>query len=339
MNTTGCNGIEIGIQNDEFTISIILFLLLYADDTIILSDNAKEFQNILKAFNEYCKKWKLKINISKTKIIIFGSIGNQHFTFKFDDEEIETVKEFKYLGVLFTKNGRFVQHIKNVSKLANKSMHLLRKRIVNLHLPVDCQMKLFDQTIVPILLYGSEITGFEILQPLEKIHLDFLRVILKMKSNTPLVMVYGEFGRFPLSIQVKVRMVKFWAKILTGKNSKISFKMYLLLLYLHRNNIHSCKWILCIEKILQDVGLNYIWLSNVVNDVNWLCKEVQERLQMQYVRVWHTTVFESSKCSNYRIFKTEFKTEFHLTELQPNFYIPIARFRTANHRLPIERGR
>ena len=94
---------------------------------------------------------------------------------------------------------------------------------------------------MPILLYGSEITGFEILQPLEKIHLDFLRVILKMKSNTPLVMVYGEFGRFPLSIQVKVRMVKLWAKILTGKNSKISFKMYLLLLYLHRNNIHSCK--------------------------------------------------------------------------------------------------
>ena len=63
-------------------------------------------------------------------------------------------------------------------------------------------------------------------------------------------MVYGEFGRFPLSIQVKVRMLKFWAKILTGKNSKISFKMYLLLLYLHRNNIHSCKWILCIEKML-----------------------------------------------------------------------------------------
>ena len=168
MNTTGCKGIEIDIQNDEFTIFIILFLLLYADDTIILSDNAKEFQNILKAFNEYCKKWKLKINISKTKIIIFGSIGNQHFSFKFDDEEIEIAKEFKYLGVLFTKNGRFVQHIKNVSKLANKSMHLLRKRIVNLHLPVDCQMKLFDQTIVPILLYGSEVTGFEILQPLEK---------------------------------------------------------------------------------------------------------------------------------------------------------------------------
>ena len=57
-----------------------------------------------------------------------------------------------------------------------------------------------------------------------KIHLDFLRSILKMKSSTPLAMVYVEFGRFPLAIQIKTRMIKFWTKILTGKNSKISFK-------------------------------------------------------------------------------------------------------------------
>ena len=69
-----------------------------------------------------------------------------------------------------------------------------------------------------------------------------------MKSSTPLAMVYGEFGRFPLAIQIKIRMIKFWTKILTGKNNKISFKLYLLLLYLHKNNIYACKWILFIEK-------------------------------------------------------------------------------------------
>ena len=340
MNTSGCKGIEIGVQNDEFTIFLILFVILYADDTIIVSDNAKEFQDILNTFNEYCKQWKLKINISKTKIIIFGDYIRLHtnFSFHLAGDVIEIVKDFKYLGVLFTRNGRFVQHIKNVSTLASKAMHLLRKRIVNLHLPVDCQIKLFDQTIVPILLYGSEVYGFEKLQPIEKIHLDFLRSILKMKSSTPLAMVYGEFGRFPLAIQIKTRMIKFWTKILTGKNSKISFKLYLLLLYLHKNNIYSCKWILFIEKILQDVGLNYIWLNNAVTDADWLCMEVQKRLQMQYIQEWNAVVQNTSKCINYRIFKTEFKMEFYINELQPKFYIPIARYRTANNRLPIERG-
>ena len=36
--------------------------------------------------------------------------------------------------------------------------------------------------------------------------------------------------------------------------------------------------------------------------------------------------------------KVEFKIEFYINELQPKFYIPIARYRTANNRLPIERG-
>ena len=117
---------------------------------------------ILNTFNEYCKQWKLKIDIhvSKTKIIIFGDYIRLYTNLSFHFV-IEIVKDFKYLSVLFTRNGRFVQHIKNVPTLASKAMHLLRKRIVNLHLPVHCQIKLFDQTIEPVLLYGSEVYGFE----------------------------------------------------------------------------------------------------------------------------------------------------------------------------------
>ena len=48
-------------------------------------------------------------------------------------------------------------------------MYLLRRRIVNLHLPIDCQLKLFDQIIVPILLYGCEVYGFENIYSTEKI--------------------------------------------------------------------------------------------------------------------------------------------------------------------------
>ena len=111
----------------------------------------------------------------------FHSRSN-NLLFTLNGKPIEIVKEFKYLGVLFTQNGRFVQNIKKISELACKAMYLLRKRIVNLQLPVDCQLKLFDQTIVPILLYGSEVCGFENLHVIEKIHLDFLKSILKMKK-------------------------------------------------------------------------------------------------------------------------------------------------------------
>lgn len=160
-----------------------------------------------------------------------------------------------------------------------------------------------------------------------------------MKKSTPHVMVYGEFGRFPIEISAKVRMIKYWSKLLTGKDSKISIKMYNLLLYLHKRNIFSSKWILCIESILQGVGLNYIWLDNDVPNVEWLCKEVKDRLQCQFVQNWNADVYNSPKCFNYRIFKTNFILETYILELSTKSYIALAQFRTTNNKLPIEKGR
>ena len=68
-------------------------------------------------------------------------------------------------------------------------------------------------------------------------------------------MIHGEIGRFPLELQVKTRMIHFWAKILTGKNTKISYKMYEILLYLHNKDIYPCKWILCIQKLYKALDL------------------------------------------------------------------------------------
>lgn len=128
---------------------IKLLAILYADDTILMSDDKEKFQELLDSFTRYCNLWKLKINVSKTKVMIFGgNTRSNNATFFLDDEPVEIVREFKYLGTLFTQNGRFVQYFRYLSEVACKAMFLLRKRIVNLSLPVDCQLKLFDQTIL-----------------------------------------------------------------------------------------------------------------------------------------------------------------------------------------------
>ena len=67
----------------------------------------------------------------------------------------------------------------------------------------------------------------------EKIYLDFLKSILKLKKSTPNEMIYGEFGRYPLEIMIKIRMEKYWCKLLIEKNTKISCIMYKLLYYLY----------------------------------------------------------------------------------------------------------
>lgn len=48
-----------------------MFMLLYADDIVLFSSNAEELQKGLDLMFDYCNGWKVKINVSKTKIIVF----------------------------------------------------------------------------------------------------------------------------------------------------------------------------------------------------------------------------------------------------------------------------
>ena len=43
-----------------------LYILLYADDTVIMAESHEDPQVQLNLFVEYCKKWKLKVNAEKT---------------------------------------------------------------------------------------------------------------------------------------------------------------------------------------------------------------------------------------------------------------------------------
>ena len=62
----------------------------------------------------------------------------------FDDLEIEVTKEFKYLGICFTRGGAFDKAKKHIVEQGNKAMYSLLKKIRTLNLPLDMQLELFE---------------------------------------------------------------------------------------------------------------------------------------------------------------------------------------------------
>ena len=59
----------------------------------------------------------------------------------------------------------------------------------------------------------------------------------------------------------------------------------------------------------------------------------------QNIQQWHTLLDISSKGKNYRIFKSDIRLENYLLKFPKKLYYPLIRFRTTNHKLPVELGR
>ena len=324
---------------DDLTVFLKIFVLLYADDTIIFGMDEKNFQDNLNLFFEYSEIWKLDINFSKTEVMIFGTRSDDKFEFKLGDNVLSICKEFKYLGVVFSKSRSFYKAIKNNLDQARKAMHLLYKRIRNLKLPIDLQIQLFDHTIVPILLYGSEVWGYQNTQILENLHNEFLRNILNLRKSTPIYMLHTELGRWPLQINIKKRMIGYWISIINGKQSKLSKLLYNILLNEFNAGIYEHKWIKCIKEILISVGKYNLFSSEFINNPKAVIFSIGQTLLDLYIQDWNNRISESFKGKNYSVFKNIISLEPYLIYLPRSFYLPLCKFRTGNHKLPIETGR
>ena len=112
--------------SNELQIYLKIFCLLYADDTLILAESAKDLQKALDGLHIYCNKWALNVNIDKTKVIIFskGKI-KKYKSFKFGDNTIAVVDDYVYLGTTFNYNGTFNKAKAKQALQAKKAVFIL----------------------------------------------------------------------------------------------------------------------------------------------------------------------------------------------------------------------
>ena len=86
-------GIKIGGRNNNN--------FRYADDTTLMAEREEELKSLLMKVKEESGKAGLRLNIQKTKIMASGPITS----WQTDEETVETVKDFFFLGSKITADG------------------------------------------------------------------------------------------------------------------------------------------------------------------------------------------------------------------------------------------
>ena len=335
--------IDIGIDDSDADILFKMFILLYADDTVICSESPKMLQKALESMSEYCHMWKLNINVQKTKIIVFsrGKIRKLP-DFWYRGRKVDIVFDFKYLGLHFSYNNKFGIAQKQLYDKASKAMFALLRKCRKLMLPLDIQIQLFDSMVVPALLYGCEVWCHQMSDLARKLQLRFYKIILKLGKSTPSNMVFGEIGQLPIDVQIKSRMLCFWYSLIkTDDTLKFSNVVYKFFYKLYERNVYKLPFLVNVENLLNGLGLSGVWFDqlNVRYSIDWFKLKVKRCLSDQFMQSWYECLDGGDIFCNYRLFKDTFDMERYLTLLPPRFLYSFVRFRTLNHRLPIQTGR
>ena len=140
------------------------------------------------------------------------------------------------------------------------------------------------------------------------------------KINKFIWFIYGELGRYPLSIYRKISMVRYWIKILSSSNNFIPKKMYNML----KNDVdnkmtyNGLNWAFQIKQILDNFGLSNIWIYQNTIDISF--DLVKQRIFDTYKQSWHSSVNHSNRLEMYARYKHNFELENYLNSITEKKY-------------------
>ena len=131
-------------------------ILLYANDIVLIAPNENCLQKQLTVVNDWCKKWRMVVNQDKSQIVHFRPPRHRvaDKNFPFGNHHLQTVNNYKYLGVMFDSFFTFSYNAMIVSNSARRAVGLLRFKLKHLkQCGLSKYTKLFSSYICPILDY------------------------------------------------------------------------------------------------------------------------------------------------------------------------------------------
>ena len=313
---------------------ISIFLLMYADDTVLISETSEGLQSMLDALCSFNNEWKLSLNVSKTKIVVFrnGGVLRENDKWFYHGNEIEVVNEFNYLGLLFNYNGKFSKTQKHAADQGRKANFALSAKLMNHCFNVETQLSVFDTYVNSILNYGSEVWGLHKAPDVEKVHSSFCKTLLGVKKSTTNDLVYFELGRLPLYISRKLRIIKYWLKLRKSENC-------ILKACLAQRILDNDEWIISIKNELNTLGLMYIFEGNFVHENN-VFFIIKSRFNDVYQQNMLSRIQNTTRGALYKHLVDNFTIQYYLQKsLNPTYRKYLSKFRLSAHSLNIEKGR
>ena len=295
--------------------------------------------------------------MKKTKSLVFYTKGRKpSVDLNFDGVKIENVRNYTYLGVTVSSSGCFNEAKTDLYGKGLKAYFKFCKSFGDHKPKVSTFLHIFDHTVKPVLLYGSEIWGtfhpnklkneqsfYKLCNEftIEKLNIKACKFILGVNKRSTNAAVMGELGRFPLLFSVFVNIIKYWLRLVDSEDTLLQNALKV------SQDVHEkeqVSWISCVYSIIEFLNLTPQHLLKKNIDVK---KTIIKTLITKFKNCWENKLFDDdrkeinqkNKLRTYRLFKNKFSFEQYLNIDNFKTRNILCKFRIGMHNLEIETGR
>ena len=318
-----------------------LHMIMYADDICAVNDTVGRVQSQLNVLEMFCQRYGLKVNMAKTKLMVFRNGGPLKINEKvyFNGDLLESVNGYKYLGLMMSPNLHWNIAIQTLRKQAEKAVLGIKLLGNNCGaLPKNIAFQMFDSKVLPILCYGSEIWGTKMRSEIEIVHNQFCKYVLGLGPRSVNVAAIAECGRRPLYIHYIARCIKYWLRLTQMDTARYPKACYNMLLSL--DSLGRKTWISDVKYILYSYGFGDVWLNQGCGNTELFVTLFKQRIYDNATQHLHSDINNISKLNTYCQFKYSLESEKYIDTIKWKRHISaLARFRCSNHHLAIETQR
>ena len=112
--------------------------------------------------------------------MVVSKEGKETAKVKYGDDELDSVTEFSYLGVMFTSDGKWEKEVGRRLQMGRAGLSSISKQVIwNKNVSAEVKKVIFSAMVRSRLLYGGEAwwAGKQLMGKLETVQNDFLRWI------------------------------------------------------------------------------------------------------------------------------------------------------------------
>ncbi len=299
---------KIGVKIGDLVISV----LAYADDIVLLADTPENLQKLIDIVQCWCKKWRLIINPSKSKVVHFRNPPKQRTDYIFklcqDGPILETVDVYKYLGLFMDEYLTYSKATEILSSAAGRALGGMINKYKHLkEMSYNTYSKLYDALVCSVMDYSSAIWGVKNYDCMENVHKRAIRFFVGVHRLSPTPGYTGDMGWDSNKTRWKVNTIRLWNRLMDTDNERLVKKVLLHDIEAHSLNNKS-NFSAQIKQICCEVGLKTCFTNTTKIDLS----TVREKLVDKFAQDWFNSTQNMNKLDIYRSIKKDFGVEKYL---------------------------